>query len=66
MIEVGGKNDSYMVDLKGTNVRTGKSARMISIGVPFQGDTWFFKLTGDEAVVEQEKDKFLKFVKDAY
>jgi hypothetical protein len=66
MFEVGGKKDSYMVDLKGTNVRTGKSARMISIGVPFEGDTWFFKLMGDDAVVGKEKDKFLKFVKEAY
>ena len=59
MVEVGGKKDSYMVDLKGTNVRTGKPARMVAIGVPFQGDTWFFKLQGDEGVVEKEKEKFL-------
>lgn len=66
MVEVGGKKDSYMVDLKGTNVRTGKPARMVAIGVPFQGDTWFFKLQGDEGVVEKEKEKFLQFVKEAY
>ena len=66
MLEIAGKKESYMVDLKGTNVRTGKPARMISIGVPFQGDTWFFKLMGDDALVEKEKDNFLKFVKAAY
>lgn len=66
MLEVGGKNDTYMVDLKGTNVRTGKPARMIALGVPFQGDTWFFKLIGDDALVQKEKDSFLKFVKEAY
>jgi hypothetical protein len=66
MIEVGGKKESYMVDLKGTNVRTGKAARMVSIGVPYQGETWFFKLMGDESAVEKEKEKFVQFVKAAY
>jgi hypothetical protein len=66
MLEVGGKKDAYMVDLKGTNVRTGKTARMISIGVPFQGETWFFKLMGDEVAVAKEKDAFVRFVVSAY
>ena len=66
MIEVGGKKDSYMVDLKGTNVRTGKEARMVAVGVPFQGETWFFKLMGDDALVGKEKDAFIKFIKSAY
>jgi len=66
MIEVGGKKDSYMVDLKGTNARTGKEARMVAMGVPFEGETWFFKLMGDDALVGKEKAKFLEFVKSAY
>ena len=66
MIEVAGKKDSYMVDLKGKNARTGKDARMVAIGVPFQGETWFFKLMGDDAVVAKEKNKFIQFVKSAY
>jgi hypothetical protein len=66
MIEVGGKKEAYMVDLKGTNVRTGKEARMVAVGVPFQGDTWFFKLVGDDALVGKEKTKFLEFVKNAF
>ena len=66
MIEVAGKKDSYMVDLKGKNVRSGKEARMVAIGVPYQGETWFFKLMGDEAVVTKEKDKLIQFVKSAY
>jgi hypothetical protein len=66
MIEVGGKKDSYMVDLKGTNARTGKEARMVAVGVPFEGETWFFKLMGDDALVGKEKDAFIKFIKSAY
>jgi hypothetical protein len=66
MIEVAGQKQSYMVDLKGKNVRSGKDARMVAIGVPYQGETWFFKLMGDEAVVAKEKDKFIQFVKSAY
>lgn len=66
MIEVGGKKESYLVDLKGTNARTGKPARMVAVGVPYQGETWFFKLMGDEAVVGKEKDAFVRFIKSAY
>ena len=38
---------------------------MIAAGVPRGGDTWFYKLTGDEAVVEKEKDAFLKLIRGA-
>lgn len=66
MVEIDGKRDAYMVDLKGTNARTGKPARMVALGVPRAGETWFYKLTGDEKLVEKEKDAFLKFVITAY
>jgi hypothetical protein len=66
MLEVGGKNDSYLVDIKGTNKRTGKAARMVAVGVPYEGQTWFFKLLGDEALVEKEKDTFIRFIVSAY
>jgi hypothetical protein len=66
MLDVNGKKDAYMVDLRGTNARTGKAARMLSIGVPRSGETWFFKLMGDEAVVEKESGAFVKFVQSAY
>jgi hypothetical protein len=66
MVEVNGKKNAYMVDLKGMNARTGKQARMVALGVPRGGDTWFYKLIGDDAVVAKEKDAFLKFVVSAY
>ncbi|HTG43241.1 MAG TPA: hypothetical protein VK633_01795 [Verrucomicrobiae bacterium] len=66
MLEVDGKSDAYMVDLTGKNARTGKPARMVALGVPRAGDTWFYKLLGDDVVVGQEKEPFLKFVLGAY
>jgi hypothetical protein len=66
MVEVDGKKNAYMVDLKGTNMRTGKQAHLIALGVPRGGETWFYKLLGDDAVVTKEKDAFLKFVTGAY
>jgi hypothetical protein len=66
MVEVDGKKDAYMVDLKGTNARTGKPAHLVALGVPRGGDTWFYKLLGDDAAVTKEKDTFLKFVVSAY
>lgn len=65
-LEIGGGKGAYLADIKGTNVRTSKPARMIAIGVPAGGQTWFYKLMGDEAVVEKEKDALLKFVTSAH
>ena len=40
-----------------------KPQRMIGAIVPFNGATWFFKLTGPDALVAQEKPAFLSFLK---
>ncbi|MBC8040058.1 MAG: hypothetical protein H7Y06_05910 [Opitutaceae bacterium] len=37
--------------------------RVLGAIVPFNGATWFFKLTGPDALVAREKDAFLAFVK---
>jgi hypothetical protein len=66
MLEVEGKKNSYLIDIQGTNKRTGKAARMIAVGVPHGGDTWFFKLLGDEVVVAKEKEAFVRFIVSAY
>jgi len=60
--EIGGKKDAYLIDIQGTNSRTGKAARMIAAGVPRGGETWFYKLMGDEAVVAKEKAAFVRFL----
>lgn len=56
----GGK--ATLVDMKGTDVKSGKPARLFAVMVPHAGSTWFYKLLGDETVVAKEKDAFLKFV----
>lgn len=66
ILEIDGRTNAYLADLKGTNARTGKPARMLAAGVPRAGETWFYKLVGDEAVVEKEKDAFVKFITSAY
>jgi hypothetical protein len=37
--------------------------RVLGAMVPFEGATWFFKLTGADALVAKEKSAFLEFVK---
>jgi hypothetical protein len=51
-----------LVDLNGTDAKTGQKARLVGVAVPHGGQTWFFKMLGDEPVVAREKDAFLKFV----
>jgi hypothetical protein len=63
-IDVAG-NKGTLVDMTGTDMKTGKKARLVGVIVPQAGDTWFYKLMGDEQVVEQQKDVFTKFIQTA-
>jgi hypothetical protein len=54
-----------LVDMSGTNARSGAPARIVGAIVPLGGQTWFYKLMGDSSVVEQEKAAFVDFVKTA-
>ena len=45
-----------VVDLKGG------SQRILGAIVPFSGSTWFFKLTGPDAVVAEAKPAFLSYL----
>jgi hypothetical protein len=54
-----------IVDFTGTDTKTGKSARLVGVVVPLAGQTWFYKLMGDEQIVAQQKDAFTKFVQSA-
>jgi len=54
-----------LVDLTGTDSKTGKPARLVGVIVPQNGQTWFYKLMGDEPVVAQQKDAFIKFIQSA-
>lgn len=42
--------------------QAGGTSRTLGAIVPFGGSTWFFKLTGPEAFVEQQKPIFLDFL----
>src|ERR1043166_5040139 len=63
-VEVSGRK-AVLADMSGTDGRTGKKARLVGVIVPLGGQTWFYKLMGDEAVVEQQKDTFIGFVDSA-
>ena len=64
-VDVGG-TPGILVDFSGTNARTGKAARMAGLIVPRGGNTWFYKLMGDDAVVAAEKSKLIEFARDAH
>jgi len=63
-IDVAGRKGT-LVDITGTDSKTGKKARLIGIIVPETSDTWFYKLMGDPQIVEQQKDTFTKFIQTA-
>jgi hypothetical protein len=54
-----------LADFSGTDARTGKPAQLVGVVVPRNGQTWFYKLMGDSAVVAQQKDALVKFVQSA-
>lgn len=47
---------------KGTLVDLTGPSRMVAVSVTHGGQTWFYKLTGDNDVVSREKAPFIKFV----
>ena len=56
----GGK--AMLVDMAGTDAKTGQKARLLGAIVPQGAQTWFYKLMGNEQVVEREKEAFTRFV----
>ena len=53
-----------LVDMSGTDARTGQPARLLGVVVSQTGRTWFYKLMGDAGVVESQKNAFLQFVQN--
>ncbi|MBU6399116.1 MAG: hypothetical protein KGS61_02260 [Verrucomicrobia bacterium] len=51
-----------LVDLTGTEAKSGRPARLVAVMVPRDANTWFYKLLGDESAVAQAVPGFLKFV----
>ena len=54
-----------LVDLTGTDAKTSQPARLVGIIAPQAGQTWFYKLMGDAAVVAAQKDTLIQFAKSA-
>jgi hypothetical protein len=54
-----------LVDFTGTDSKTGQPVRLVGAVVPQNGQTWFYKLMGDETVVAQQKDAFIQFIQSA-
>ncbi|MCU0793553.1 MAG: hypothetical protein MUE42_12055 [Opitutaceae bacterium] len=52
-----------VVELVGPSVPPAAPQRVIGAIVPYQGATWFFKVTGPDAVVAAERENFLGFVR---
>lgn len=60
----GGK--ATMVDFTGTDTKTGQPARLIAVMVPHGDSTWFYKLMGEDVVVREQKEAFVKFVQTVH
>lgn len=56
----GGK--AVIVEMSGTDARSGQPAQLVGAIVPQSGQTWFYKLMGDAKVVESQKEVFTRFV----
>ena len=56
---------AQVVDMSGTNAKTGQPTRLVGVVLPQAGQTWFYKLMGDPKLVEAQKDTFLKFIRSA-
>jgi hypothetical protein len=56
----GGK--ATLVEMSGTDARTGQPAKVIGAMVPQAGQTWYYKLMGDAPAVEAQKEAFARFV----
>ena len=57
-----GGGQAKVVNLAGTDARTGQAAACVGVMVPQGGQSWFYKLMGDAKVVESQKDAFKQFV----
>jgi hypothetical protein len=56
----GGK--AMLVDMSGTDMKSGAKTRLVAAIVPKGQQTWFYKLMGAAPLVEQQIDAFTRFV----
>jgi hypothetical protein len=56
---------AMLVEMNGTDARTGQASHLVGAIVPKGTQTWFYKLMGNQAVVDREKKAFTNFVETA-
>jgi hypothetical protein len=61
-IEAGGQ-PAQLYDIAGHNPDNGMSDRILAVIQHRDGMSWFFKMTGDADLVEQQKPAFIQFLK---
>ena len=54
-----------IVDLANEQAPADKKQRVIGAIVPASGETWFFKMTGDDALTAAQKPAFLEVLESA-
>jgi hypothetical protein len=62
-LDVAGRK-GILVDMSGQGTN-GQPTRIIGAILPSEEQTWFYKLTGDPQIAQQEKDAFVQFVQTA-
>ncbi|TAL01432.1 MAG: hypothetical protein EPO07_08410 [Verrucomicrobia bacterium] len=63
-VEVSGE-PADLYEFSGTNPSSGDKTRILAAVQHRDRTAWFFKMTGDDAVVEKQKEAFIAFLKSA-
>jgi hypothetical protein len=61
-VEVGGQT-AQLYDFAGANVGSGEKSRVLAAVLKREGVAWFFKMTGEDDLVAQQKSAFVEFLK---
>ena len=61
-VEAGGQ-PAQLYDIAGTNPGSGSADRILGVFQHRDGMAWFYKMTGDADLVEQQKPAFIEFLK---
>jgi hypothetical protein len=56
---------AMLIEMSGRDSATGQNARLVAAVVQQSDNTWYYKLMGDEKLVDREKQAFIDFVKSA-
>jgi hypothetical protein len=54
-----------LIELSGTDVRSGQPAKLVGVMISQPGQTWFYKLMGDAKLVSAQQETFIQFVQSA-